>query len=221
MTCKTHPDAPHGFDRNGSHAEDRYVCMCEHWEPPQPDPMELAADLEKFATNPSERQLAKELGSLLFDHSTLKVENAKLKKDLHHYMLAANAEAQLVDELQNENQQLAEFVVAVGGFWGHTRSKLVGEDSLAECIDGCIEQNEQLRQQNTELDAKLAGLEDRIQSIYGQLNDTEKEVDDLRLLLRQALEALDAMNPYPASKEEQRATAITAIKERLNLTKGS
>jgi hypothetical protein len=34
-------------------------------------------------------------------------------------------------------------------------------------------------------------------------------------LLRQALECLEAMNPYPASKEEQRATAITAIKERL------
>jgi regulator of replication initiation timing len=101
----------------------------------KPDPMELVRDLEKFATNPSERLLAKELGSLLFDHSTLKVENAKLKQDLHHYMLAANAEAQLVDELQKENQQLAEFVVAVGGFWGHTRSKLVGEDSLAECIN--------------------------------------------------------------------------------------
>jgi hypothetical protein len=135
MTCKTHPDAPHGFDRNGSHSEDRYVCMCEHWEPPQPDPMELVRDLEKFATNPSERMLAKELGSLLFDHSTLKVENAKLKKDLHHYMLAANAEAELVDELQKENQQLAEFVIAVGGFWGHSKSKLVGEDSLAECIN--------------------------------------------------------------------------------------
>jgi hypothetical protein len=72
----------------------------------KPDPMELVRDLEKFATNPSERLLAKELGSLLFDHSTLKVENAKLKQDLHHYMLAANAEAELVDELQKENRTL-------------------------------------------------------------------------------------------------------------------
>jgi hypothetical protein len=62
-------------------------------------------------------------------------EIEKLKRDLHHYMLAANAEAELVDELQKENQQLAEFVIAVGGFWGHSRSKLVGEDSLAECIN--------------------------------------------------------------------------------------
>ena len=31
--CKTHPDAPHGFDRNASHNADRYVCECEGWEP--------------------------------------------------------------------------------------------------------------------------------------------------------------------------------------------
>ena len=34
-------------------------------------------------------------------------------------------------------------------------------------------------------------------------------------VLKLALEALEAMNPYPASKEEQRNTAITAIKEAL------
>ncbi len=33
--CKTHPDAPHGFDRNASHNADRYVCECEGWEPPK------------------------------------------------------------------------------------------------------------------------------------------------------------------------------------------
>ena len=31
--CKTHPDAPHGFLRQASHAAGRYVCECEHWEP--------------------------------------------------------------------------------------------------------------------------------------------------------------------------------------------
>ena len=35
--CKTHPDAPHGFDRNASHSEDRYVCDCEWWNPPEAD----------------------------------------------------------------------------------------------------------------------------------------------------------------------------------------
>jgi chromosome segregation ATPase len=125
--------------------------------------------------------------------------------------LAKDAAAEL-RRLHAENEQLAEFVVAVGGFWGHSRSKLVGEDSLAECIDGCIEQNEQLRQQNDELDAKLAGLEDRIQSIYGQLNDAEKEVDDLRLLLRQALHALKYRG---ANEWKVLKPVIEAIKERL------
>jgi len=32
--CKTHPDAPHGFNRNASLTEGRYVCDCEYWEPP-------------------------------------------------------------------------------------------------------------------------------------------------------------------------------------------
>jgi len=31
--CKTHPDAPHGFNRNASLTEGRYVCDCEYWEP--------------------------------------------------------------------------------------------------------------------------------------------------------------------------------------------
>ena len=31
--CTTHPDAPHGFDRNGSHNNRRYTCDCEGWEP--------------------------------------------------------------------------------------------------------------------------------------------------------------------------------------------
>ena len=35
VPCKTHPDAPHGFCRNSSHTEGRYVCECEHWEEPQ------------------------------------------------------------------------------------------------------------------------------------------------------------------------------------------
>ena len=34
-SCKTHPDAPHGFLRNASHNADRYVCECEHWEEPK------------------------------------------------------------------------------------------------------------------------------------------------------------------------------------------
>jgi hypothetical protein len=29
--CNPHPDAPHGFNRNASHTEGRYVCDCEGW----------------------------------------------------------------------------------------------------------------------------------------------------------------------------------------------
>jgi hypothetical protein len=33
--CNPHPDAPHGFIRNASHAAGRYVCECEGWTPEQ------------------------------------------------------------------------------------------------------------------------------------------------------------------------------------------
>jgi hypothetical protein len=43
--CKTHPCAPHGFDRSSSHSLDRCVCECEWWEPD-----ETCAALELQAT---------------------------------------------------------------------------------------------------------------------------------------------------------------------------
>ena len=33
VKCKTDPRAPHGFCRNESASEGRYVCECEFWEP--------------------------------------------------------------------------------------------------------------------------------------------------------------------------------------------
>ena len=35
VQCNPHPDAPHGFLRDASHNEGRYVCECEFWEPPE------------------------------------------------------------------------------------------------------------------------------------------------------------------------------------------
>ena len=35
VKCNPHPDAPHGFLRDASHNEGRYVCECEFWEPPE------------------------------------------------------------------------------------------------------------------------------------------------------------------------------------------
>ena len=43
--CNPHPDAPHGFNRNASHTEDRYVCDCESWEPPSVDALIGEIDL--------------------------------------------------------------------------------------------------------------------------------------------------------------------------------
>jgi len=42
VLCKTHPDAPHGFDRNSSLSLGRYVCDCENWEPDwEPEELEV------------------------------------------------------------------------------------------------------------------------------------------------------------------------------------
>lgn len=41
----------------------------------------------------------------------------------------------LITALESENRELSEFVIAVGGFWGNSKSKLVGELSLAEVIN--------------------------------------------------------------------------------------
>jgi hypothetical protein len=58
----------------------------------------------------------------------------ELERHIGEFETATRAAAEL-RRLHSDNEQLAEFVIAVGGFWGHSRSKLVGEDSLAECIN--------------------------------------------------------------------------------------
>ena len=52
--CKTHPDAPHGFDRNASHSADRYVCECEGWEPVD------KVDMLEKRVNKSDKSIQKE-----------------------------------------------------------------------------------------------------------------------------------------------------------------
>ena len=42
VKCNPHPDAPHGFLRDASHNEGRYVCECEFWEPQE----HMSADSE-------------------------------------------------------------------------------------------------------------------------------------------------------------------------------
>jgi hypothetical protein len=77
-------------------------CGCENVKvinPAADDALQLANELEKYATSGIEKEVAHAVRDLI-------MENHKLKQDLHHYMLAANAEAQLVDELAKKNEAL-------------------------------------------------------------------------------------------------------------------
>ena len=49
----------------------------------------------------------------------------------------AELEAEL-QVLRNEREELASFVIEVGGYWGHSKSVLVGPDSLANVLNGAI-----------------------------------------------------------------------------------
>ncbi|MCY1289752.1 hypothetical protein D9M69_397000 [compost metagenome] len=49
VPCKSHPDAPHGFCRNASHAEGRYVCECEHWELEQAEGAQVEREALRLA----------------------------------------------------------------------------------------------------------------------------------------------------------------------------
>lgn len=62
MNCNPHPDAPHGFDRNASHSEDRYVCECESWTPSGKPVIQQLIDARKRARDAERyRWLRKEL----------------------------------------------------------------------------------------------------------------------------------------------------------------
>jgi hypothetical protein len=93
VPCKTHPDAPHGFDRNASLSENRYVCECENWEPP-PDHLRDATkkvwvgltdeDLRKFAEmTPSWEELCAAVESKLKEKNFTETnENRKQMESL-------------------------------------------------------------------------------------------------------------------------------------------
>ena len=57
VSCKTHPDAPHGFLRNASHNADRYVCECEHWEDPK-----MTDPIAWLNPDPDYEQICPEIG---------------------------------------------------------------------------------------------------------------------------------------------------------------
>ena len=48
VKCNSHPDAPHGFMRDESHSQDRYVCECEYWTPPAQEPAPPCQECENL-----------------------------------------------------------------------------------------------------------------------------------------------------------------------------
>jgi len=54
-----------------------------------------------------------------------------------------------------------------------------------------------------------------VRRMRAESNKMEAEVERLRADAKQALEALEAMNPYPASKEETRNAALKALRAAL------
>ena len=65
----------------------------------KPKALRLADDIESQAISGIEKEVA-------HADCTLIAEIIRLKKELHHYMMAATAEAELVDELRKENEAL-------------------------------------------------------------------------------------------------------------------
>jgi len=87
---------------------------------------------------------------------------AKREAEQHEWLQAALDDIEMykrqLAEAQAENKQLAEFVVEVGGFWGNTKSVLVGGDSLAATINKCFEGYEAALAENKRLQTALNEL---------------------------------------------------------------
>lgn len=92
-------------------------------------------------------------------------------------------------ELQAENKQLAEFVVAVGGFWGDSKSVLTGEDSLAEVIQAAHTKLIALDMQKPMTDKQIADLFYSNKAALGQLVGGSAEVPAYRKHIVRMIEA--------------------------------
>jgi hypothetical protein len=66
-----------------------------------------------------------------------------------------------------------------------------------------------------DLEVENTGLKDRIQDLYGQLNATEKEVDDCRLVLRQVADMLATLPVKHPDQIAPRDALVKEIKERI------
>lgn len=67
-------------------------------------------------------------------------------------------QATCITALESDNKALGEFVVAVGGFWGDSKSLLTGEFSLAANINAAFEELEHSSARIAQLEAQIASL---------------------------------------------------------------
>lgn len=78
-------------------------------------------------------------------HTSKTIDTAKgWDHDLTPTQEMLRSQAAEIERLRKENKQLADFVIEVGGFWGKTKSVLVGEDSLAKTINKVFEENAEM-----------------------------------------------------------------------------
>lgn len=97
---------------------------------------------------------------------------------------AANAAlTEEVEQLQAENKELAAFVIACGGFWGNSKSKLLGSESLhavIECAFSEAAEAEKLQAEN----AKLKSERDTFRHGHRVASDNyvrlERELEEAR-----------------------------------------
>lgn len=109
MKCKTHPNAPHGFDRNASHSSGDYVCECESWEPEENEMTETRWDtiVHRFTENlASGEYTLSECLSLFIDDYGYIDDIEKQLTDEHTVQFVEREMAKVWDSISNINDRL-------------------------------------------------------------------------------------------------------------------
>jgi len=101
-----------------------------------------------------------------------------------------------------EIAELAKFVIEVGGFWGNTKSVLIGPDSLAASINRGVDFETKLIQENNALTAER----DRLQELVAGHNKVVVELAKSSEAVRAERDALKALvNQQLTTEQVQRA----------------
>ncbi len=115
------------------------------------------------------------------DHTELIKELLLMKRYPNVRLASSDAKtlqnaADALEALQEENKELAAFVVEVGGFWGETKSVLIGPESLAAAIN---QTNESYDRRWYRMDFDL--VKSKIDAITAERDQLQAEVEGWRL----------------------------------------